>query len=66
MSHCIGSNGRGYVTEIVAKGKPRVIQLAILRIENNIAECERFYPWPALIQSWKADIEQLKAALKEK
>lgn len=35
----------------------------IAGLENRIVDCERFYRWPALIESYKQDIEFLRARL---
>lgn len=39
------------------------IRRTITLLEARVAECERFYPWPALVDSFKADIALLQARL---
>ena len=39
------------------------IRRTITLLQARIAECERFYPWPALADSFKADIALLQARL---
>jgi hypothetical protein len=41
------------------------IRRTITLLQARIDECERFYPWPALVQSLKADIEMLRARLND-
>lgn len=41
----------------------RSIEFRIKDLQHRIAECRRFYPWPALIESFEQDIERLRAML---
>ena len=41
----------------------RSVEFRIRALEDRIAECKRYYPWPALIESLTEDIEHLKGML---
>lgn len=30
-------------------------------LRHMIADCELMYPWPALVESWRRDVEKLEA-----
>lgn len=34
---------------------------SISRVEHRIAECKRFYPWPALVASFEKSLLELRA-----
>ena len=42
----------------------RLLRLRIAVLQASIDDCLRFYPWPALAASWRADIDRLEAELK--
>lgn len=39
------------------------IRRSIALIEQRVEGCKRFYPWPALIESFERDIEVLRQRL---
>lgn len=41
------------------------VKRTIRMLQCRIAESERFYRWPALIDSWDEDIKVLQARLKD-
>lgn len=41
------------------------IKRTITTLLFRVDECERFYPWPALADSWREDIAVLRARLKD-
>lgn len=45
-------------------GEPAIRRLITI-LQARVAECERFYPWPALADSWRADIKELQARLND-
>lgn len=53
---------RSTVRRLTAK---KEIGNTIASLENRILDCECFYPWPALIESYRQDIEFLRARLQE-
>lgn len=51
---------RGQIAEMIARGKP--LDKAIRAIDRSMGQCAQFFPWPALIESWREDIERMKQA----
>ena len=41
------------------------IKRTISTLQFRVDECERFYPWPALADSWREDIAVMQARLKD-
>ena len=41
------------------------IKRTITTLLFRVDECERFYPWPALTDSWREDIAVMQARLKD-
>jgi hypothetical protein len=56
---------REQVEQVLAEGKmtKRRARSMSRVIRDRIADCERFYPWPALVESLQRDIERLKVYL---
>jgi hypothetical protein len=41
------------------------VKRTITTLECRVDECKRFYPWPALADSWREDIAVMQARLKD-
>lgn len=49
------------VRRLIDKASASHLDSLETRLVARIDDIERFYPWPALVQSFKADIEQIRA-----
>lgn len=48
---------------LMSATKALTIRRSIALMEKRIEGCKRFYPWPALIESFERDIEVLRQRL---
>lgn len=52
--------------KVIARTDTKVtVKRTLTILQNRIAECERFYPWPALVSSLRADVTLLQDRLKD-
>jgi hypothetical protein len=59
------SNYRSERATVMRTRHPASIKRTITTLLFRVDECERFYPWPALADSWREDIAVLQARLKD-
>ena len=59
------SNYRSERATVLRTTSIPAIKRTITTLECRIDECKRFYPWPALADSWVQDIALLRARLKD-
>lgn len=52
------------VADALARPVPRVLKARAEALENQATQCERFYPWPALSESLRADALRLRVAMR--
>jgi hypothetical protein len=52
--------------KVIARTDTKVtVRRTLTILQNRIAECERFYPWPALVSSLREDVTLLQDRLNE-
>jgi hypothetical protein len=57
------SNYRSERATVLRTYGKATLRRAISTLEARVAECERFYHWPALAESWRADLRLLRDRL---
>ena len=57
------SNYRSERAKVMRTRHAASIKRTISTLQLRVEECERFYPWPALADSWREDITMLRGLL---
>lgn len=51
---------RGNLDVVLRRQRPSQMRARMLVLQKAIADCEEHFPWPALAESWRRDLETLR------